>query len=174
MPMSKSVPIILMSGTRFYGRTIVDGTVWQFNSTFLDKKLLPLPVWIIDYPSDLKKIQLRSFVRIDTALPVKIDVLPEAEGGETVSLTASTKDISGGGMQLALRKSLPLGTKIAVAFELPNMGEITTEGTVVRIEKSADCIFTAGIRFIDIPERERDKIIKFIFRKQCERRQKGI
>jgi c-di-GMP-binding flagellar brake protein YcgR len=173
MPMNKGVPIILVPGTKFGGRVIADGVVWQFTSVFVDKKPLPVPMWIAELPFDLQKIQLRSFVRIQVGLTVSIDVINEEP--DHPPIPATTKDISGGGMLLAIRQSLPTGTKVKASFKLPDFGNIQVAAEVVRSDSLSETgFYTVGVKFVEIPEREREKIIKFIFKKQCERRQKGL
>lgn len=173
MPMAKSVPIILLQGTRFNGRVVVDGMVWQFTSEFLDKRIHPIPVWVISRPFDIKKIQLRAFVRIDTVLPVELQVLSE-DGSEPV-FAASTSDISGGGLRAVSKQQLQVGTNLKVSLDLPGTGVVQGAGVIVREELLPDrVLYAAGIKFTELAEKDRDKIIKYIFRKQLERRQKGV
>ncbi len=173
MPMAKSVPIILLQGTRFNGRVVVDGMVWQFTSEFLDKRIHPIPVWVISRPFDIKKIQLRAFVRIDTVLPVELQVLSE-DGSQPV-FAASTSDISGGGLRAVSKQQLQVGTNLKVSLDLPGTGVVQGAGVIVREELLPDrVLYAAGIKFTELAEKDRDKIIKYIFRKQLERRQKGV
>jgi len=52
---------------------------------------------------------------------------------------------------------------------------LKSQGEVVRAEYDSNREFyTAAIKFVEISERERDKIIKYIFRRQLERRQSGL
>lgn len=173
MPMAKSVPIILMQGTKFQGRAVVDGMVWEFTSEFLDKRIQPIPVWIISKPYDIQKIQLRAFVRIDTSLPLELQVISEDNSQPVVS--ATTSDISGGGLRAVSKHQMHVGTNLKLIFDLPGMGKVQGSGVIVREEPLQDKLFYAsGIKFTEIAEKDRDKIIKFIFKKQLERRQKGV
>ena len=53
---------------------------------------------------------------------------------------------------------------------------IETLGTVVRCERPTDDspFFWIGVRFESIQERDRQKIVRFVFKKQLEHRQKGL
>lgn len=171
MPVAKGVPVLPPPGCIFYCRVVVDGAVWLCTSTFLDKRPQPLPVWVIAPPHDYRKIQLRSYVRMETALPVEVHI----DGADLPPVAATTKDIGGGGVQLITRLALEPGVRLQLAIELAGTGRLTVLGDVVRVEHdAARNLYTAGIKFVEISERERDKIIKYIFKKQLERRQKGL
>ncbi|MDR3592776.1 MAG: PilZ domain-containing protein [Negativicutes bacterium] len=173
MPMNKSVPIVLQPGNLFYGRTLTQGSIWQFSCTFIDKQILPVPIWISGLPFDLKKVQLRSFVRLPVALPVTYQI--NIEGADEPPARTSTRDLSGGGLQLIIKRSLPPGTTIDLALDIPEFGPITAKGAVVRVDRPQDTnVFWVAIKFILISEKDREKIIKFIFKKQLELRQKGL
>lgn len=171
MPMSKGTPILLAPGTTFYGRVIVDGHVWMFSSTFLDKRLDPIAVWLISRPQDFKRIQLRAYVRLETALPATVQPVM----ADDPPAKAVTKDISGGGVQLVTRLAVERDMPVNVSIDLQDAGIFTAKGEVIRVESDAERNnYTAGIKFVDISERERDKIIKYIFRRQLARRHSGL
>lgn len=171
MPISKGVPILLCPGDAFCGRVVVDGTVWMFTSTFLDKRFLPVAVWIATPPADFERVQLRSFVRLDTALAATLDVV----GSSRPPLRAITKNIGGGGAKLVVKQPLDKGALVELAVELPDNGSLRSRGEVVRVEHDEKGNFYAvAVKFVEIPERERDKIIKYIFRRQLARRQSGF
>ncbi len=171
MPISKGVPILLSPGDAFCGRVVLDGTVWLFTSTFLDKRFLPVAVWVVTPPADFARIQLRSFVRLETALTATVGVA----GSSQPPLKAITKNISGGGAKLAVKEPLDPGARVELAVELPDTGSLQAFGEVVRVEHDEKRDFyIVAVKFVEVSERERDKIIKYIFRRQLARRQKGL
>lgn len=171
--MNKSVPILLWPGAKFWGKTISAGVVWQFTSRFIDKRMQPVPIWVAEIPYDLRKIQQRSFVRISAGVPLQYHILPDVEGRAPV--TTTTKDISGGGLQLLAKFQLPNGTKLRSQLDLADLGFINVVCEVVRAEKIPESrSYTVAVKFIEITERDREKIVKYIFKKQTERRQKGL
>jgi len=174
MPMSKGQPIFLTTGSKFTGRLIDNGSVYQFTSTFIDKRLQPLPVWIVSQPYDIKKIQQRAFVRIDVMLQAEMQIISDSE--DTYPIQVVTKDISGGGVRLVCKKTVKLGTKLQLTINIPDSGYISAISEVVRVEqpKSDLPVFWVGTKFVDIKENSRSKIIKYIFKKQLEQRQKGF
>ena len=169
MPISKGYPIILQAGDYFYGKVIVEGSAYKFTCNYYDKRAHPLPVWVVSLPYDIKKVQLRAFVRISVALPAKIHFFPLEEH---VPLDLCTKDVAGGGVQVVAKHSIPIGTKLQLSLTVPDAGILDINSEVVRVEQPQQerAIFWIGIKFIDIPEKDRSKIIKYIFKKQLERR----
>lgn len=183
MPMRKGYPVMLAQGHSFTGQLIIDGIVYQFTSTLLSKKLHPIPVWVVSLPSEIKKVQLRSFVRTSAMIPVQFKlVLPQANqpgvtaGVDNPTFSVQTKDISGGGIQIVTRQAFDIGSKGQLAIDIPDSGIILAMGEVVRVEQPQleNQVFWIGIKFTEIQERDRSKLIKYIFKKQLEQRQKGV
>lgn len=175
MPMIKGRPLIIQAGIKIYVKAIIDNSVYLFSSKILDKKISPLPVWVIEVPSNVERIQQRSFVRIDVALPSEVSLVGNDETDDKIVFETITKDISGGGARLILNQSIEDGTKLSMTIKLPDEN-ILVNGEVIRSEKpDADRnLFWVGVKFTDINEPARNKLIKFIFKKQLEQRQRGV
>lgn len=175
MPMSKGYPVNVSRGSQLFGKVITDGAVYRFKSFVIDKRIYPLPVWIVSPPSDIKKVQQRAFVRIEVMLPIRLEFI-DAEEQENNVLNVITKDISGGGLRIVSKQPLKLGTRLKLRIELLDMGVVDAVGEIVRIEhpQAENPVYWVGIKFIHITEAHRSKIIKFIFKKQLEYRQKGL
>lgn len=172
MPMSKAIPVILRPGSKFYGRVVAQGSVWLFTSTFIDKSMATVPLWICEPPYDLKKVQLRSFVRLLAALPLNYTNIEE---DPNQSYAATTRDISGGGLQITSKQSLSVGASLQLAVSLPDFGTVHAKATTVRVDQPPETnIYWIAVRFTEIAEKDREKIIKYIFRKQSELRKKGL
>ncbi|VBB08075.1 flagellar protein ycgr [Lucifera butyrica] len=174
MPMSKGYPVLLRPGDIFEGKIIVKGNVYCFTSAFVDKKIVPLPVWIVSAPYDIKKVQLREFVRIDTILSVQVQSLSSEQ--QEISLNLQTRDISGGGVQLVGKQPINIGVRLALTLAVPDAGSVQANGEVVRLEQPdlERPLFWIGVKFLEIAEKDRSKLIKFIFKKQLERRKKEL
>jgi c-di-GMP-binding flagellar brake protein YcgR len=112
------------------------------------------------------RIQLRAYVRLETVQFALADEPPTK---------AVTKDISGGGVLLETRMALERDMPVKMSIDLHDAGIFTAKGEVIRVESDAERNnYTAGIKFVDISERERGKIIKYIFKRQLERRHSGL
>jgi len=168
---------MLAQGQSFTGQLIIDGVVYQFNSKLLRKTIHPIPTWVVSLPQELKKVQLRSFVRASAMVPVQFKLLVQDEA-ETDSpvFSVQTKDISGGGLQIVVRQTFDIGAKGQLIIDIPGGDSVVAIGEVVRVEQPQgdNPIFWIGIKFIEIQERDRSKLIKYIFKKQLEQRQKGV
>jgi len=173
MPMEKSVPVILLPGTAIRGRIVANNISWEFTSILYDKRIAPLPIWVIKMPGELTKIQLRDFVRIPANVPAQIRII--TDGQEAMTVAVNTKDISGGGVQFISKERLPVGTKLKVSMDLGISGIPVATAEVIRVETPPGLnIYWIAAKFTDIIERNREIIIKYIFKKQTERRQKEL
>ena len=176
MPMQKGSPVFQERGKAVYGRVFDESGIYTFKSTFVDKKMNPLPIWIVTMPFDIEKSQQRSFVRFDIALPVVIEYSLQDDQNEVASLKLITKDLSGGGLQLICNENLKNGSKIKLMLDCADCGVFQVDGEVVRVHQpqAERQLFWVSVKFLNIPENTRDKISRFIFRKQLEQRQKGL
>lgn len=174
MPMQKGCPIFLTRGKVIYGKVFTTSGVYTFKSTYADKKMSPLPIWIVTTPSEVEKTQQRSFVRFDVALPVLVEYPLNNDSNEVASFKLITKDISGGGLQVICDKKIKEGKRVQITVDLPNYGSFQVDGQVVRLHQPQEDrqLFWISIKFLNIPNNIRDKIIRFIVRGQLGQRQK--
>ena len=174
MPSYRGLPILLIPGMEILVRFIQDGAVYQFKSVYRDKQRDPIPVWVVSPAFEITKIQRRSFYRLETYLPVtlQLEKEPVAEAAQAVILNLQTKDISGGGVRVISKTLFEPGTEVLLELTLPGKLTVHTKGKVVRSEPSApeSSIHWISIEFIDIDEHDRKKIISFVFHKQLEQR----
>ena len=180
MPMRKAVPVFLPEGELFEGKLIKDGVLYAFQSCLRSRSMVPLPVWLISEPSTIKKIQLRSFVRLDIGLPAALWTLDDdGNRQEATKQTAVTRNISGGGALVGSPIGYEKGTTVAVRLTCDKETTIDIIGKIVRSvpefrDAGAPPLYSLGIQYIDLEERQRRRIIQFINAKQIERRQRGV
>lgn len=160
-------------GRQLNCRIAADNCAYAFTATLLRSVLDPIPLWIISAPADLKKIQLRAYVRLDIVLDVKLELVAEEDGPALATLT---RDISAGGLRIVVPKPLLVGTKVKVSLPLPAGTTVEAVGEVIRAIPSDNPNekHNAAIEFTDIKEKARGEIVKFIFRKEVERRKKEL
>jgi len=153
-------------------RVAADNCAYLFKATFLSPSVTSIPVWEISLPTDIKKIQMREFVRFNIILDIKIELLDEPHKDKIIM--ALSKDISAGGVQVVLKEPLPEHSKVKVTMPLGTQAVVEVQGKIVRVllPETANDRCCAGIMFTDIAEKMRNQIIKYIFSKQAERRQK--
>lgn len=176
MPMQKGRPIFLEIGRGFYGKIITESGVYFFKSRFLNKRMYPLPVWIASLPYEVEKMQQRAFVRFDVSQPLQIEYFPDDEEDNPITLKVMTRDLSGGGLQAICEQPLKLSTKVKMIITLPEDGDLEVAGEVIRVQKPQEDreLFWVSIKFVGVRTMVRDKISRFIFKKQLEHRQKGL
>lgn len=176
MPMQKGYPIFFSQGKTFYGKVFTGSGIYSFTSVYVDKKMSPLPIWIVKTPSNLEKTQQRSFVRFDVPLPVIVEYRLNNDEDEITSLKLTTKDLSGGGLQVISDEKIKVGKKVHLTLDIPEHGAFQIDGQVVRLNQPQEDrqLFWISIKFLSIPNNIRDKIIRFIVRRQLEQRQKGL
>lgn len=176
LPAEATNPADLIPGTKVK-ITYVDNTaVYSFYSEIIIVgNGTPITV-TLGKPVNLSRIQRRNFVRLDIKLKVISNKIDE-DTPDNDSFTATTIDISGGGILFGCNTELTVGQTLEAKVFLSDNQTVTANGRVVRvIENSASSKqrFSVGFEFISIKESERDKIIKFIFNQQRVLRNKGL
>lgn len=178
MPMDHGVPVYLGNGEYLYGKIIYEEQVYQFTSMLLEKKLTPIPVWIIALPDKVEKIQLRMFVRLPAMLQINVEQFADDDVECKVPLPFGecyTRDISGGGLLIVSKEPLAIGKKIKVTLLLEENETIVAMAQVIRVNLASveNKTYLIGVKFLDLAEKDRTKIIRFIFKKQLERKRRG-
>jgi len=123
---------------------------------------------------DNNPAQRRAWARVESSLDchfiirshdsttVSGDFLPDEE-----EIRGLIVDLSGGGCKIATAFKLQVGDEMNLYLELEPQRRLAIKGEVVRIETDEDSNQTfAGIRFKDIREGVRDKIISWMFKHQ--------
>ena len=171
-PFQKGFTMPPRIGRVITAKVVSDRVPYLFEASLLSFISDQLPLWEISQPSRVRKIQMRENVRLSIILNTKMELLDSGREGKVINTL--TKDLSGGGMQVVLPENLPLGTKMKISLPLLPDFTLETAGEIVRLlppvtdsEKLA-----AGIRFINLDHRIQNQIIKYIFAKECENRQK--
>lgn len=128
-----------------------------------------IPLLIILQLGRVEKIQRRDFYRLKSLIHTTIKI-------EDRHITVIGKDISGSGMLMVSRKRIKKDQIIEIQLDLKSFGVIELKGQAVRItyKKGIPFPYECGIKFIDMSETVRDRIIKYIFEEQRRIRQKGM
>lgn len=129
---------------------------------------------VVEHTSEMKRNQLRQYVRIEMSLPMKFRLIqtrnPElSEIKKGVVTPVKMSDISGGGLSFICEKSLKAGDLISVGFTLPNVKLVGIAGKVLRIsiqEGKTKTFYKHHVKFVKIEPRQRDGIVKYVFDKQ--------
>ncbi len=123
---------------------------------------------------EMKRNQLRQYVRIETSLPLSFRLLstqdPEKSEVKTGAvMNARLADISGGGLSFIFERSLRLGDTVSLNFNLPGAPCAGIVGKIVHLslkEGKEKTLFKNHVQFVNIEPRKRERIISYIFEKE--------
>lgn len=107
----------------------------------------------------------RKFVRLNINVSVNCSLLD----GKDIRHTATTKDIGAGGIRVFVDSQVKRGDVLKLEFLLPELPpQVFATGRVVwvrpfSIEGDKTTRFDAGIEFLDIDPKDRERINKYVF-----------
>jgi len=122
---------------------------------------------------EMKRNQLRQFVRVDVHLPLKFRII-KTENEESKKQTGKPNegkivDISGGGLSFLFSRPLVPGDIVSFKFQLTTAHFSGIDAKILRVSiqesKTVTC-YKHHVQFINIEQKLRDKIVKYIFEKQ--------
>jgi c-di-GMP-binding flagellar brake protein YcgR len=128
----------------------------------------------VSHTCEMKRNQLRQFVRIETSLPLSFRLIKtqdseksEVKPGDVIN--AKLCDISGGGLSFLYERSLRLGDIVSLNFNLPGAPCAGIVGKIVHLslrDVKEKTLFKNHVQFLNIEPRKREKIISYIFEKE--------
>lgn len=129
---------------------------------------------ILTFPVFVEKIQRREYFRLPIVLDAKLHMLPGNKVYQSISDVPTgffnkmkdglIVDISGGGLRAAVKEPMLKGHYAIVSINVPD--ELILLCKIVWVEKDAvNRNYRVALCFEGISERDRDKVIKFIFEK---------
>ena len=179
-------PIVLTFQRNGVGMVAESSFVAHLNST-------GSRLFAIEFPSDCRLIQRRSYLRIDAECPVEYLVTNQSEaGGAGLTGEGVSRNIGAGGIQFVVdapiaetvRENDCLEVRLAIG-----QGAVLAEASVVRVEDFTDLgpdlrplppatgprrsRTMIAVRFVHISEAAQDRIIRHIFALQRIRRSGG-
>jgi hypothetical protein len=107
----------------------------------------------------IELLQRRDYVRVEAFVPVTYQ--PDGPDGWTA--TAHTLDVSGGGFQIAEAEGLRLGDMMRFALDLGEEEESVT-AVAQAVREAGEVAF--GMRFVEILERERQRLVRWVFARE--------
>ncbi|MEA2413230.1 MAG: hypothetical protein QOC77_3791 [Thermoleophilaceae bacterium] len=107
----------------------------------------------------IELIQRRDYVRVEAFVPVAYQ--PDGPDGWTAS--AHTLDVSGGGFQIAEAEALKLGDMLRFTLDLGE-GEEPVHAVACAVREAGERVF--GMRFVEILERDRQRLVRWVFARE--------
>lgn len=134
---------------------------------------------VVFHSMELRRNQLRQFVRMDVSLPLRLRLLKTADPdksevarGQVVE--AKMTDISGGGLSFIHEQSLRAGDLVSANFSLGSARFSGVLGKILRIglqEGKVKTYYKHHLQFRNIEFRKHDLIVKYVFGKQRQQAQ---
>lgn len=152
-----------------------DGSRFEFATEVLGKRNDNIPLILIRLPEKkhITRTQRRNFVRVD----VNVDIAIQLEDGiRNYHFLTHTRDLSGGGLAITCSREyrLTVGDRLKLWMALPmrsgTLEHVAVLGECTRVEQEDPTSRQfASIKFVEISESERAKIIRFCFERQLEK-----
>lgn len=184
MPTQKGKMILLSQGAKFDIYFYVPGTMYKSTVTITDRfKNNNIYLVKLELTSEIKKNQRRQYYRLECALELRFRKLTVEEAAmivhekpfvmdETVEFEKSVLvDISGGGLRFLSPLRYSVGDFIINQFTLNT--EYTAIGRILnaRPVENRINVFEYRVEFINLDNKTREAIVRFIFEKERQMRQ---
>jgi c-di-GMP-binding flagellar brake protein YcgR len=129
---------------------------------------------------EIQKIQRRQYYRLDCTLPIwyrLLDKNDSAGNKENKFKEGTTKNFSGGGLCIVLNEEVNINELIECEFKFAKYDKIRFRGKIIRVDNGDfrnKKEFEAAVVIVKINEKQREEIVKYIFKEQLELRKKGL
>lgn len=145
------------------------GNIFKYTTKILGRLIEKgMPFYRLSLPYNIEKIQRRDFVRVDI---VKEITYINAKNINTSEMKkALIIDLSGGGTKIKVKEKLYKDDIILISFSEEDFN-LRIKGKIVRVDMTENKDYICGVKFIDLEEKIREKIIRLVFtimRKQRE------
>jgi c-di-GMP-binding flagellar brake protein YcgR len=182
VPMRRLRATPLATGTRVFATYVYRRKQWRFITEVTGTN----PEGTVQYlrlPGNIESSERRTAFRLETSikpaalyrLVIDKDAMPEEGGEENPNIDATIVDLSEGGLCLSSAARFMSLERLGVQASLGDAQEFTARMIVTGVEDPA-----AGRRnrrvhchFTDISRADREKVAKFLMRRQLEMRRRG-
>lgn len=172
IPVNNGIYLTMNDNDEIEAEHYVDGgSYYKFNCRVLGRtRERKLNLYKLSKPYNISKIQRRNYVRVDMVEYAFYKL--QNDNGEEVWKKGIILDLSGGGMKIKIEEKLSLRDRVTVNIFIAENEKVQIVGEVVRVEKSNTGEYICGLKFKEISERTRDKIIQKVFEQM--RKQRGL
>lgn len=175
MPVTEDKYYIMHIGSIVEFYITGDKEIDKFRSEVLGKKTEnSVQLAVLTQPVFVERVQRREYFRFPMSIDAKLYMLPSEMVYKSITdvpveffnrmKAGIVVDLSGGGLKAAVKEHMTKGHYAIVSINIPE--EITLLCKIVWVHKDIkNRNYKVALRFEDMRERDRDKIIKFIFEK---------
>ena len=172
VPVAKAGFIPLREGTILDVAFYDEISAYSFTSMIIDRIVTPVPAIIVEYPTNIRRIQRRQYVRVPVVIPLEYRIA--AKEGLSKPYKGHVIDLSGGGILFKVKDNIE---EKSIVFIKVNLGGTETElpASIIRcVKEEEQNFYNVSAEFQDITENTRDRIIRYVFEVQREMRKKGL
>lgn len=177
-PVKQGQVVPIAAGTALNVTILGENDMYNFQTQVLARgQLGPVPVVTLMKPDNMKKVQRRNFFRVEASLPCSFRILPEVTAmSMDPFIDARLMDISGGGAMVVTEHPVVREMILELSISLPQNQIVPAVTKVVFVKegKGGDKKRELATVFLVIEEPDREKIIKFVFKRQQELRRKEL
>jgi c-di-GMP-binding flagellar brake protein YcgR len=166
------LPIRLNQKVNVYYTT--DRAAYKFESKILKRTNKPIPLLLIERSDSVTRIQRRDYFRLDVTGTVDVYKMVDDQSYPKKVSAARLLDISGGGIQIQLKKKFKKGKEILISLKNILAPKEFIKSKIVRIHRENDELYNYGVQFLKIEDEQREEIIQWIFAYQRKSRKKGL
>lgn len=157
--------------------TMLHGRIYRFTVAVRLVEFVENDSITVELPAEAERTERRAYYRLVTRIEPRLAVRLDDAGKEVQRLNAIVLDISGGGMLLQVREYIPSGARLRVVLELegePLEVDMLLQALSVQRPSTSAQHYRVNCQFIDPDRRERERVVRYIFRQQVEMRRKGV
>lgn len=148
-----------------------DSAIYEFSSSVICSINTNSPIYVLESPQHIKRIQRRQYVRYNYGLTLSFSPVENKNQWKLICprIKAKTLNISGGGLCLTWSRPLQEKTLVAITMSLPFDKSSPEEEILIQaLGEVRRCVeyngkYSIGVEFKEIDKRDREKIIGFIF-----------
>ncbi|NLJ55821.1 MAG: hypothetical protein GX334_02100 [Firmicutes bacterium] len=178
IPMKEGKQLLLRYAERYFFRIFLVDALYSFHSTVLGEKSCgQVSLYLLSWPDKIERSQRRRYYRFVYTFDADYWVLNgdsptslESQVADQEPLPAVVVNLSGGGLAFVTEKRFSPETLLALRFYLQNDWqedqEVLLKGRITRVEPLKHGkirYYRYGVEFLELDERTRDEIIRFIF-----------
>lgn len=133
-------------------------SVYKFDSKVLGReKSGNMPLYKLTLPEKVVRIQRREYVRVKVIAPIEVI-------SNDKKIRGLLLDLSGGGMKIKTEEKLSKEEIIKIKLKSTEFNkEILINGMIVRVNRREEGKYIYGVRYCNIENKVREKIIQAIF-----------
>lgn len=173
-PFEHGEVVPLREGTRVKIIFWDEVSAYSFTAKIMQRIAVPIHLFVLELPDSIVKVQRRNFVRVPVLFPMSFQTVLQDCLSDIVKGTML--DMSGGGIRFMTEEAVENRAILYTQLPLPT-GDLQVPVRVCRVEKVEDSKpqrYCVSAEFNEILERDRDRVIRFVFDTQRTLRKKGL